>query len=656
MAQDDQRLSPTYWRLDADQTKVFLSDGNTLGLAGPGSGKTRVLVCKAVRLSLLHGPSNVAMVTFSKPAVTEIKDRLVLAMGAAFAKQVKVGTFHALCYEMLKNYWQRERVTPPVLLNEPESLDLIKWCVSELGFEGSWSDIQGHITLAKAVPIADGNLRLFHPDPQIDAVINLYEVQRRNRGAIDFSDMVREATFALRCGKAQPLQAQFILSDEYQDIDAAQKEWLDYHAQLGKKLTVVGDDDQSIYAFRAAMGYAAMVQFVDKFSALRYDMGNNYRSTHRVIEAARIVIEKNRDRFAKNFACMSGQTGAVRTSPSSSDLDQIDAILEDYQAQTAINPQASFAVLSRTNLGLDELEMVANGKSILVHRLGDNTILKKEEVVRRIAALNCITKPFHHASLASALMAYGISKAGKVAITGYFNSCDKSRSILDVCFDTSLYEPLKRDDATLVRGFRDILMALGDDYAKLQEQAHSEEAVDSLIKDCFSRMATYVVETPLLAFLRKVLTVWRRGTLVERINSLDEIAKRAATKTGALTLCTAHKSKGMEFDHVWIINCSNGEFPSKGKGESVAETAPSKSVDAEKSPLVGIHSDEERRLFYVAMTRAKQTLTLSYVVAKGPNMYIEELQQAQSDAAAMAAEQLSLPATDAPVLATAVLA
>lgn len=623
-------LTAAYWQLDADQADAFNSRGNTLVVAGPGSGKTRLLVAKAVRIALEDSPRAVCIVTFSKNAVIEIQHRLVAALGAERAKYITVGTFHALTYKMLRSFWKATNQPAPTLLADFAGKDLMLRCITQLklDIEIEIDEALQALSAAKSMPITSGEAKLIHANPNTQKLINLYESKRKALRAIDFDDMVREAAFALRSGAMARLPFTHFLADEYQDIDPAQKDWLDFHISAGASLTAVGDDDQTIYGFRASMGFAAMTQFCDQFNAARVNLATNYRCAQDIIGASRLVIEVSRDRFYKDIRGKSTDLGRVSVAAESSPENAAHEVMANFNRAAEDNPDLTFAVISRTNIGLDVFEMTATLGGVPAIRIGSTSLLKKEVIARRVALLTSVVSPFDKSVFVSAIHGLKFTNQAKAAIAEFFASTSDKLTVTESLYEASLYQLLGRDDATLLRTLRDSMLSMCEDYADLNAEPESDSATSLFVGRCFDRCMGLVVEIPILGFLRKVLTQYRRGTVIDRLLSLESKTPADESKReGVLTLLTGHKSKGLEFDHVWIVGCSNGGFPSNDKGDGSR-------VVVKKLPLSGAESDlaepdifaeEERRLFYVAMTRAKKTLTLCYVKDQGPNLYIQQM-------------------------------
>ena len=637
VSRDTLMLSPGFWKLDADQAKAFESNGNTLVVAGPGSGKTRLLVAKAIRLYLQHSSRDVCIVTFSKAAVTEIEHRLVAALGSERAKRIKVGTFHALTYKMLRAYWTASRQTPPTLLTDFAGKDLMMHCITQLNSEFDIEQALQALSIAKAAPISSGEAKLASTDPKLTQLLNLYEHKRKANGAIDFSDMVREAAFGLRAGTIAPLPFKYFLVDEFQDIDPAQKSWLDYHLSKGAQATVVGDDDQAIYGFRASMGFAAMTQFCDQFQATRLNLSTNYRCALDIVEASRMVIQFSTDRFPKNIRGSATDRGEICIASEESEIVVADQVAADFAFHLDSDPQMTFAVISRTNVGLDAIEMGCARAGVPCIRIGSASLLKKEAIARRVALLTCIVQPFDKRAFLSAVHGLTITNSGKSLIADFFTNASTRHTVTETLFQAALYPTLSRDDATLLRGLRDCMVSISEDYEELtqdlNEGSPDNARVGQFITRSFDRLMTIQKETPILAFLRSVLSAYRRGTVLERLQSLDKKDSTDESKReGVVTLITAHRSKGLEFDRVWVIGCSDGVFPSSEKGDILpsARTAPKNNTGKESAGAhaINVFAEEERRLFYVSMTRAKQALTLSFVAEQGPNLYLAQLQAA----------------------------
>lgn len=398
---------------------------------------------------------------------------------------------------MLRDAWDKSGVKPPVLLTEFASKDLMMRCLTQLSSGCDVDEALQALSIAKSSPISAGEPNLSSGDPEIARLLNLYEHKRKAICAIDFLDMVRECTFGLRSGTVEALPAKHFLVDEFQDIDPAQKDWLDLHLRRGADATAVGDDNQAIYGFRASMGFTAMTLFCDQFKAKRLNLSTNYRCSQVIIAASRLVIEVSRDRFYKNIQEFTAARGTICITPPEADEASLaDTAIANFNFHLAENPTATFAVISRTNNELDAVEMACARAGAPSLRVGSASLLKKESIARRVALLTAVAQPFDKAAFVSAIHGLAFTNQGKSAIADFFANSPTTHNITESLFEASLYQTLCRDDATLLRTLREQMTSMGEDFADLNQETPTEDQIGQFVARSFDRCMQFQKETP----------------------------------------------------------------------------------------------------------------------------------------------------------------
>lgn len=594
-------LSPQWWKLDAEQEAVFRHDGPCVVIAGPGSGKTRTVVARAARLLHIHGLRAVAMATFSNAATRQMRSRLAKVLPGTPESHLRVATLHAMSVRMLR---ARTGGQQPQIIEEQASRDLIRRCAIHLGVEER--RIELIITQVQALKASSLDLL---PDAKghydfAQAVAAEYQARLALGKVMDMADLVREATLGLRSGELK-LDAEHLIVDEAQDIDPIQLELISACIANGATLTAVADDDQSIYGFRCALGHSALKALADCAGAAVLHLENNYRSGRDIVEGAAFVIEDAEDRFAKKTRAVRTEPGLVRLRSYLDEGVQAQAISDEVvDLMKTGQGESAAGVIARTNLELDLIEAALLAQDVAVERLGGTGLLKREQVRRFLGLLMLADAPDDALRLLSGMELLGVSRSSRAWIDKYLRSGCSSDAVLDRLYDTDLLEGLGRQDATLFKAWRD-------------DVVRYVEAI-TLASDDSERSRALLEHTPLLLghsrdarvrqdgmFLARLLARYRKGSITTRIKAFE---RPRSPKSARATVLTAHASKGLEFNAVWVINCNDARFP-----------------------LEGADLDEERRLFYVAMTRAQDRLTLSSLSKEPRSPFVETLRRKASE-------------------------
>lgn len=597
-------------------------DGHTLAIAGPGSGKTRVLIAKAGKYIRAFGPSSVCMVTFSKASAQEMRDRLALLVGKDIASQVSIATFHSHCLSMLKAYWRSHRIPEPRLLDDAQAQELVKLAARELQLSDQFKDLADFASAIgryKAGAGQDTGKQIGLSAVDLEKLAGAYSRLLKSRNAIDFGDLIPMASTFIGAGKMPSLQVKHMLVDEFQDVDAGQLDWLDKHRQAGVILHMVGDDDQAIYGFRASLGFRAM-KVVEAWGATKVFMSMNYRCDQHIIGAAECVLRPISDRFEKNIRAHSEDIGLVQFSAESNQEDEAQTVLERYHELAADDKNAVLAVLARTNEQLQKFEstvtdVIANKRSPYapLRRFGGKALIENPVIQRRLALFKVAAKPSELNSFIFAVGSLRVLPASQRTLHDYL-AHSKDKHPIDVLFETKLIEQLYIDDKQIVRAARDIYMKIFEDYEKLEEldlaSPEKNMAIDKWIDESSDLLDLLEPKVLSLHVISRSILKSRRGEVLDRLTALQYKSSEIDLKSAGIVCMTAHGSKGLEFENVWIIGCQKNKFPLQ---------------DGEKELPVK-EMDEERRLFYVACTRAKNSLAISYVGTTG--QFVRELKDA----------------------------
>ncbi|MFM0756117.1 ATP-dependent helicase [Paraburkholderia strydomiana] len=548
--------------LNPQQREVAELRHHCVAIACPGAGKTKTIAAKAALL-LSNPTAIVGAVTFSKDAALELRDRILALAGDSAKKRLIAGTFHSLAFKQLG---KRDIAT------DGDRLGLIARVIAELGLNWKPEEV---VPVVERIKTNFGRVEAGTPDAQIYAA---YQAALERNGKIDFQDMLRLAVAGMETGKIAPYQFTDLLVDEFQDTDPLQYRWVELHANGGAQVTVVGDDDQSIYGFRAALGVRGMESFAETFGAQRVVLGSNYRCRGEILSAADRVIRNNTDRIAKILLAERGPGGTVATKRS--DDEYADAVAAVETLHPLLSAGKSCAILARTNRILDPIEAVLRSHGVLYFRASGSSVLNRPQ-----GALMCNLLQ----------VAEGRKQNGLDAVLGYMGMSTPLLGALHRDMGPVLVQRLKKDlvDIGLPE---DTATAYRSFMKRLSEwQEMCERRFYSLVLDgVHELMMTYAKNDQAIRAIQGTYDVLSRlsGTFAERIEYLKRDNNKPAD--GALVLTTMHSSKGLEWDHVWISRAEEGVVPDEKSTES-----------------------EERRLFYVAMTRARDGLTIA-TIKKNP--------------------------------------
>ena len=595
-------------------------DGPLLVLAGAGTGKTRVLVHRIVHLVETGAePWTILAVTFTNKAAGEMRERLRGLLGPA-ADAMWIGTFHATCARLLRRWGDKIGLTRSfAIFDDDDQMRLMSRLLKDNGFEDAVSarTILSRIDRAKNAALDPTTIKIGnYTDDIVQVVYPLYQAQLARENAVDFNDLllhVLRLTADPVVGPKLATTFRHVLVDEFQDTNKVQYDLVRAFAGATRNLTVVGDDDQSIYGWRGAEPRNLLDFQRDFPDAVLIKLEQNYRSTQIVLDAANHVIAPNQDRLGK--ALWTDRSGG----------DPIDVVqtgderAEGWQVASAIRrflddgPYSlrDIAILYRTNAQSRVLEEHLRANRIPARVVGAVSFFERKEVKDAIAYLRLVANPNADSAfervvnvpsrglgeatvdrvrgaakaergslLAAARRAgqgevAGLSPAVKKKLAGFVDVVDGLRAVVDA--GASIAEVLIQ---TVERsGLRERLEA--DDSPEARDRLANLAELVTIASDYDDETARE--ETSLDGFL-------------ERIALATPADNRDTAGGDAVTLMTVHIAKGLEFPVVFITGLEDGLFPSLRERDGTSE------LDA---------LEEERRLAYVAITRAKERLILT---------------------------------------------
>ena len=628
---------------DEQRRAVEAMDGPVLIIAGAGSGKTRVLTSRvAYMLASGVDPSTVLALTFTKKAANEMKERISLLVGRAKARSVVMGTFHSVFVRFLRE-WAEFLGYPAqfTIYDTSDSTAAVKHCIKELGLDDKTykpKDVLSRISGAKNNLVTAEAYRcrqdLLTADtrshkPELHKVYSLYQRKLKESGVMDFDDILVNMNILLR-DNPQAMDAlsrrfAYILVDEYQDTNYSQYIIVKKLAQLRRNVCVVGDDSQSIYAFRGAQ-----IQNIFNFSkdfpeAKVFRLESNYRSTSTIVDAANSVIEKNTNRIPKVCHSMGEKGDPIRIISSYNETGEAAMVADEIVSKMRRDSSqySDFAILYRTNNQSRALEEALRRRNIPYMIYSGNSFYERAEVKDMMAYLKLAVNPLdeesfkrvvnkpargigdtslealdraaraHQTTLFKAawlddLESFGLRSA---AITKIKDFCGMINRFASDAFRCNAEElALRIADES---GYRTSLAA-DTSIEGMARKANVEELLDSI--------SIYVDERTTEAEENgEDVPDITLGDYLENVSLLANADTDEGDDSNRVSLMTVHSAKGLEFRHVLITGLEDNLFPSMN--------------------MVGSLSDleEERRLFYVALTRAKKDLVLTHATSRMRN-------------------------------------
>ena len=599
---------------DAQKTAVTTTSGPLLLLAGAGSGKTKTLTHRIAYL-LAHEsiwPNQILAVTFTNKAAKEMRERLAKLLDQQITRSFMpwMGTFHAVCVRILRQHGSEIGIASNfVIYDDDDRQGLIKQAMKELSLSADMVKpraVSAAISSAKnemVGPEEYADVAQFPFQKSVAKLYARYEQRRKEAGAVDFDDLLLETVRLFRDSPKtrNHYQAQFrhILIDEYQDTNAAQYAIMKALIGPEKNICVVGDDWQSIYSWRGA-DFKNILGFERDFpGAAVIKLEQNYRSTGAILEAAHNVISKNIERTEKKLWTTAGAGAPVQVQGVYDETEEAGVVATRIAAQTAIGARSfgDFAVLYRTNAQSYALERALVQQRIPYQLVGGVRFYDRKEIKDVVAYLRLLYQPHDRMSF-SRVVNVPTRGIGATSLEKFL--VWQSQSGMDILSALVNTEQI----ATLTPRARQALSGLGELLRRVQVKNELGVGPSELIEELLS--ATGYRDMLLDGSPQAEEREANLGVLISDAKSyaslddfLEEVALMSSTDVGstesAVTLMTLHAAKGLEFPVVFIVGMEEGLFPSMRA--------------LEEGPR---QLEEERRLCYVGMTRAREELYLLY--------------------------------------------
>jgi len=596
---------------------VLATEGPVLVLAGAGTGKTRVITYRIAHLlDRRVPPSAILAVTFTNKAASVMKDRIneLLRSNGGDASDVWVSTFHSFCARLLRR--EAHHLGLPrdfAIYDDDDQTAAVKRALLQLDLPSDDfppRSIRSQISHAKNHGITPEEMRAAATDArdemrqQVSEVFLAYNGILRKAAAVDFDDLLLRSVELLR--ENAPVRAawssrfEYLMVDEFQDTNAAQEELVRLLAGTRKNVCVVGDEDQSIYGWRGARA-GNLKRFTEDFPGAKIiRLEENYRSTQIILDAAAAVVGNNSGRLGKTLQGTIGAGTRLRFFEASDSSAEAEFICGEISALTRNAPASSIAVLYRTGSQSRSFEEILRRLGIRHRVVGGFSFYERAEVRNALAYVRLL---FHPEDDVALLRVLNIPPRGIGAATiGLLDARAKETK-------QSLWDVIRAGEigtgkrlTTALNGFRETIERLQQECKELPPSQLIERVLDRSGYLGWVEQQDNLEHTSRADNLRELSNAMAEAA--EQGQTLEDILDRASLasdpdeydETISVSLMTLHSAKGLEFDAVFLAGLEEGLLPHSRSINSPGEL------------------EEERRLFYVGMTRAKKSLVLSRAI------------------------------------------
>lgn len=621
---------------ESQREAVVYTEGPSLVIAGAGSGKTRVLTYKIIYL-LQQGiaPYRILALTFTNKAAREMKERIASLTDEQTARRLWMGTFHSIFSRILRKEADRIGYSSNfTIYDAADSKSLIRSIMKEMQLDDKVyriNMVQSRISNAKNALITwkayEQNKELIEYDietkvPLIREIYKRYQNRCLQADAMDFDDLLLQTNILFR-DHPDVLEKyrcffEFVLVDEYQDTNFAQHLIIHKLSEQHRRICVVGDDAQSIYSFRGA-NIDNILQFRNQYSGCQiFKLERNYRSTQNIVNLANSLISKNREQIQKTVYSEKEKGNKIPVVSSYSDYEEAYAVVSKInELRMQGYDYADFAILYRTNAQSRILEEALRKRGIPYKIYGGLSFYQRKEIKDVISYLRLIINP-HDEEALKRIINYPTRGIGDTTL--------QKLIIAAISYNVSLWTILNdpigyavqinNGTAKKLAGFRDLINSFIEKNKQLSaeemtsmvvkesglvatlfqdrsvegisKQENLQELLKGIVEFCELRREEGVEHVSLADFLSEV------SLLTDQDNDKDEFANK-------VTMMTVHAAKGLEFKNVFIVGLEEDLFPSAMSKDNPRAI------------------EEERRLFYVAITRAEENCILLYAKSRYRN-------------------------------------
>ncbi|NLJ78275.1 MAG: DNA helicase PcrA [Tissierellia bacterium] len=603
---------------DRQREAVLHDEGPLLVLAGAGSGKTRVLTHRIAYLIEERGifPGNILAITFTNKAADEMKERAIGLLSGNLDR-IWMGTFHSICVRILRQHIDRigfERAFS--IYDRNDQIALMRECIEELGLnEDRYKDrlvlnMVGRIKDSMASP--DDYIDERYMDPvreNMRGLYRLYEKKLKHNNALDFDDLIKRTVELFRADsdilEYYQRKFEYIFVDEFQDTNGAQYQLIRLLASGHRNLCVVGDDDQSIFGWRGADITNILSLKEDFHEAKTIKLEQNYRSTQNILDVANSIIKNNNGRMEKRLWTDRDRGKQVVVENVSDQDDEARTVLNRIweHSKDGHYKLSDFAILYRTNAQSRVFEEAFMRNDIPYRLVGGLKFYDRKEIKDIIAYLRVIQNPVDDISLRRIINVprRGIGRVTMGRVEEYARGIDSN--IYDALMDVENIPGLSARARNSLRSFVDMMngfmerqkaIGIGEFIEEVIEKVgYIGELEDKGDEEAQSRLNNI---EEFLSVAVEFETYNPDGSLEDflaGISLLSDVDK-TEDRDDAVTLLTVHSAKGLEFPVVFMVGMEEGLFPIIRDSESDSDI------------------EEERRLCYVAITRAEELLYISH--------------------------------------------
>lgn len=597
------------------KTAVQAKDGTFLVIAGAGSGKTRVITARITNLILNHGvePSSIIALTFTNKAAQEMQHRIGQFLPNLRTKPI-IATFHAYCLKLLKKHNFLSNLPDFTVIDAADAQKLLQSIMKEKGLEKLFNAKQllsffSNFKMSDVLKLEEPLWNMHHAQQFIE-LYNAYEQQKRISNYLDFDDLlyktyelfIKNPDFAASHLKHH----RHILVDEYQDTNLIQHELLKQMTQQQKKLVIdsvcaVGDEDQSIYSWRGAHVKNILEFHTEFIGTKKIKLEQNYRSTQQILDIANNIIKHNVDRNHKQLWSSNTKSHQPLLLECLSDLQEaalIAQLIHIISKQESLN---SIAILYRTHYQSRIIEEALIKENIAYKMIGGISFYERKEIKDLLAYLRLVINPFDRISFFRVINcpARGLGEKFEEQFVQTWTQnpfCDWkeiaqiliSEKQLAKKQESSLQEflnffKISKIDESVTNYLQHFIKVTGylEYLTHSFEKIEAEEKCENVAE--FLRAAAYFDENQKSGL----------SQFLDEISLMQEMIKQDDLATERINMMTLHSAKGLEFNTVLLVGLEDGLLPS------------SQSIGQE-------NIQEERRLFYVGITRAREKLFISH--------------------------------------------
>ena len=614
---------------DVQRQAVETVNGPSLVIAGAGSGKTRVLTYRiAHMLNLGIQPYSILALTFTNKAAREMKERIAKIVGQKTAVSLWMGTFHSIFAKILR--FEAKAIDYPAnfsIYDTQDSKNLIKTICKELHLDPQvykTGEVLGRISYAKnnlvTAKMYAGNFNIREADknsrkPEVYRIYEIYERRCKNAGAMDFDDLLLKTNMLFdqhpSILKKYQEKFKYILVDEYQDTNFSQYLIIKKLAQAHHNLCVVGDDAQSIYSFRGAR-IENILNFKKDYPEFKlFKLEQNYRSTQNIVNAANSVIKKNKNQIQKNVFSDKEFGNKIKILEAFTDHEEghlIANMIHDIR-YSEHDKFSDFAVLYRTNAQSRILEESLRKKNIPYRIYGGLSFYQRKEIKDLLAYFRLIINPLDDEAFKRVINypKRGIGNTSLNKLLDFAKEYDLSAwqaaaklNSVSVGLTNAVVKKI-HEFMSLISNFAAVINT-GEAYEVARQIAVQSGILKELYDDKTPEgISRYENIQELLNGIKEFTGAegedGMKPNLVDYIQNVSLLTNEDTANDGdndKVNLMTIHSAKGLEFKNVFLTGLEEELFPSKFSSSNVSEL------------------EEERRLFYVAITRAENRLFISY--------------------------------------------